>query len=112
MSSEIDLLDRVRAALADIPDVTEKRMFGGVGFLVRGHLCVSCRPQRIMCRIDPAIHDEVIRQDGCRTMVMGGREYRGYVHVDAESVRTQRSLKRWIDLALSYNESLPSKKAK
>jgi len=49
-----DLVNRVRSALAHVPDVEEKRMFGSLGFLVRGKLCIGARPDRIMCRIDPA----------------------------------------------------------
>lgn len=109
MDRKSDLLQRIRAALAGAPGVTEKRMFGSMAFMVQGNLCVSCRPDRIMCRIDPARHDEAVKQGGCRTVVMRGRECRGYVYVDAESVRTQRSLRRWIDMALSYNKSLDAK---
>lgn len=103
---ETDLAQRLRAALAHLPRVTEKKMFGGTAFMVRGKICVTARPERLLCRIDPAAHDAAVKRTGCRTMVMKGREYRGYVHVDAESVRTQRALKYWVDLALKYNEAL------
>ncbi|WP_250464147.1 TfoX/Sxy family protein [Microbulbifer litoralis] len=109
MSSEEELLSRVRKAFSQVPNVTERRMFGSMGFLVNGNLCIGCRPERIMCRIDPELHDKAIAQNGCRTVVMRGHEYRGWVYVDADSVRTQHSLKRWIDQALSYVESLPPK---
>jgi TfoX/Sxy family transcriptional regulator of competence genes len=98
------LVDRVRAALAGVRRVEERKMFGGTAFMVRGKICVSARPERIMCRIDPAIHDAAVERKGCRTMVMKGREYRGYVHVDAAAVRTKRDLDYWIALALDYNQ--------
>jgi TfoX/Sxy family transcriptional regulator of competence genes len=97
------LLDRVRAALGRIPRVEERKMFGGTAFLVRGKICVSARKERIMCRIDPAAHDSALKRKGCRTMTMNGREYRGYVHVDAGAVSTKRELDYWIALALDYN---------
>lgn len=78
-------------------------MFGGTTFMVRGKMCVSARPERIMCRIDPAFHDRALQRKGCRTMVMNGREYRGYIYVDAAAVRTKRSLDYWIELALDYS---------
>lgn len=109
MSNKNELVNRVRKALAHVPYVTERRMFGSMGFLVNGNLCIGCRPERIMCRINPKLHDKMTAQNGCRTVVMRGREYRGWVYVDVDSVRTQRSLKRWIDHALSYVESLPPK---
>jgi TfoX/Sxy family transcriptional regulator of competence genes len=97
------LVERVRAALAGTRRVEEKKMFGGTAFLVRGKICVSARPERLMCRIDPAVHDAALERKGCRTMVMKGREYRGYVHVDAAAVRSKRELDYWIALALEYN---------
>ena len=98
------LVNRVKAALGGIPRVEEKRMFGGVTFMVRGKMCVSARPKRIMCRIDPAIHDAVLERKGCRTVVMQGRQYRGYVYVDAAAVRTKGDLDYWIGLALDFND--------
>ena len=74
--------------------------------MVRGKMCTSARAERIMCRIDPALHDAALEQKGCRTVVMKGQEYRGYVYVDAEFVRTQHALKYWVDLALNYNEAI------
>ncbi|HXY51242.1 MAG TPA: hypothetical protein VEI01_17450 [Terriglobales bacterium] len=57
-----------------------------------------------MCRIDPAIHDGALEGKGCRTVVMKGRRYRGYVYVDAEAVKTKAQLDYWIGLALDYND--------
>ena len=106
MAHDDELLTRVRSALAHVPNVKEKTMFGSIAFLVRGKMCVSARAKRIMCRIDPALHDAALKRKGCQTVVMKGREYRGYVYVNAESVRTKSALKYWVDLALNYNESI------
>ncbi|HET9343476.1 MAG TPA: TfoX/Sxy family protein [Candidatus Eremiobacteraceae bacterium] len=100
------LVDRIRTALADTPNVQEKRMFGGVGFMVRGKLCLSARQKRMMCRIDPALHDDVLRRKSCRTVVMKGRSLRGYVRVEASKVRTRRDLDYWVALALDYNRQI------
>ena len=105
--SDPDLVDRVRSALADVPKVKERRMFGGTGFMVRGNLCVTARPTRIMCRIDPSTHDVAIKRKGCRTVIMKGREYKGYVHVDAFAVRSESALRSWITRALKFNRTLP-----
>lgn len=106
MPTDTNLADRVRAALAHVPNVEEKKMSGSMAFMVRGKLCIGARAERIMCRIDPALHDAALEHKGCRTVVMKGRQYQGYVHVDAESVRTRRALKYWIDLALNYNKAI------
>jgi TfoX/Sxy family transcriptional regulator of competence genes len=98
------LARRVKAALEHIPHVVEKRMFGGIAVMVRGKLCITVGSRRIMCRIDPAIHDVALERKGCRTVVMKGRQYRGYVYVDAEVLRTKGELDYWIALALNYND--------
>ena len=103
MSRDEALLDRVKAALERIPRVEERRMFGGITFMVRGKMCVSVGRQRIMCRIDPALHDAVLERKGCRSVVMNGRKYRGFVHVEAAALKTKRDLDHWIGLALDYN---------
>ena len=108
MTEEPQLISRLRAALADVPELSEKKMFGSVGFLVRGNLCLSARTERIMCRIDPALHEEVTALPGCETVVMKGRPYRGYVYVSATVLRTERDLQHWIELALKYNRTLAS----
>lgn len=100
------LINRVRLALVHAPSVKEKKMFGSIAFMVRGKMCVSARTDRIMCRIDPALHDAAVKRKGCQTVVMGGRKYRGYVYVDAEAVRTERALKYWVELALNHNRNV------
>ncbi len=108
MAHDDELSSRVRAALAHLPNVEEKKMFGSTAFMVRGKICISARAERIMCRIDPALHDVALKRKGCRTVVMKGRQYRGYVYVEAESVRTKHALKYWVDLALNYNKAIAS----
>jgi TfoX/Sxy family transcriptional regulator of competence genes len=106
------LLMRVREALTPIGRVEEKRMFGGIMFMVNGKMCISVGKNRLMCRIDPARHDEAIRREGCRTMTMGGRTYLGYVHVDASAANTKKAFTYWINLALSYNARLVKTRSK
>jgi TfoX/Sxy family transcriptional regulator of competence genes len=105
------LVGRVRAALERTIHVEEKRMFGGIVFMVDGKMCVSVGRDRLMCRIDPSLHDPALERTGCRTVVMRGRRYRGYVYVESKAVRTKRDLERWIGMALDYNKTArPSKR--
>ncbi|HXJ95536.1 MAG TPA: TfoX/Sxy family protein [Terriglobia bacterium] len=97
------LAKRVKAALGRIRPIEEKLMFGGITFMVRGKMCVSVGKERIMCRIDPAFRDAALEREGCRTVVMKDREYRGYVYVDAQAVKTKDALAYWVRLALDYN---------
>ena len=85
-------------------------MFGSVGFMVRGNLCVTARPTRLMCRIDPATHGAAIKRKGCRTVVMKGRRYQGYVFVSASAVTTKKDLMYWVGQALEFNETLPKRR--
>ena len=105
------LLDRVRAALAHAGRVEEKKMFGGLAFMVNDKMCITVREDRLMFRIDPEMHDRALPREGCRTMVMNGRSYRGYVQVTADAVRAKKEFDYWTGLALAYNANAkPAKK--
>ena len=104
-------MERVRDMLSRVSGVKEKRMFGSIAFMVRGKMCVTARAERIMCRIDPALHDAAVGRSGCQAVVMRGRQYRGYVYVASEALRTNRELRYWIHLALDYNEASAQKAA-
>ena len=97
------LAERVRSALATLARVEERKMFGGIGFMVDGKLCVSVGAHRLMCRIDPATHEKALEHEGVQTVTMNGRQYKGYVHVAEEAVADDADLHRWIRLALDYN---------
>jgi TfoX/Sxy family transcriptional regulator of competence genes len=104
MPARKPLSDRLRTALAGVPRVVEKKMFGGTMFMVGGKMCVSARPGRLMCRIDPALHDRAIKRRGARTVKMNGRAYRGFVHVREDAVATKRELDRWVKMCLDFNK--------
>ena len=84
--------------------VEEKRMFGGLCFMVNDKMCVGVEKERLMVRLDPEIYDEVIEKDGCMPMDFTGKVMRGYVFVDANVLDTKKKLEYWINLALDYNK--------
>ena len=98
------LANRIRVALAHLPKVAEKKMFGGLAFMVDNKICITAGADRIMCRIDPAIHAEAVKRKGVTTVIMGGREYKGYVHVKQDSIQIQKDFDYWIGLAVDYNK--------
>jgi TfoX/Sxy family transcriptional regulator of competence genes len=98
------LTNRVRAALAHIPNVEEKKMFSGITFMVNGKMCISAGDDRLMFRIDPAIHEKALEKRGSRTVRMKGREYKGYVYVDEEGISRKKDFDYWIGLALAHNK--------
>jgi len=108
--SDPQLPERVRDALVKVPKVNERRIFGSTAFMIRGNLCISARPTRIMCRIDPSTHEAAISRKGCRTVIMKGRKYLGWVYVDASALKTRKDLLRWVTRALAFNRSLPEAK--
>ena len=103
MTRDQILTERVRDALQRRPRVAERKMFGGICFMVNGKMCVTVGHGRLMCRIDPEQHDAAVKRKGVRTVRMRGRAYRGFVHVRADAVRTQRALDYWVGLCLDFN---------
>ena len=92
--------------------VEEKRMFGGLCFMVNDKMCVGVEKERLMVRIDPALTDEVLEKDGCKPMDFTGRVMKGFVFVDADVLNTKRKLEYWIKLALEYNKIAKASKKK
>jgi len=104
------LAARVRELLAGKCDVTEKRMFGGLAFLVAGNMAVAARGRGgLMVRVDPARLDTLLAAGNARPVEMRGRELRGWVDVDAEALRSQRELAHWVELGVARARSLPVK---
>jgi TfoX/Sxy family transcriptional regulator of competence genes len=110
MPYDEELAERIRAGLGGEPDVEEKRMFGGLAFLIGGHMAVAASGQGgLMVRVDP---DEGAALIGgpVAPVVMRGRKMRGWLRVDAEAVATQPDLEAWIDRGAGYARSLPPKR--
>lgn len=103
---------KVRDALAHLSDVEEKRMFRGVAFMVNGKMCISAGDDKLMFRIDPSIHDDVVEKEGCETVIMKGRPYKGYVYVYEEVLKTKKQWDYWISLALEFNKRAKASRKK
>jgi TfoX/Sxy family transcriptional regulator of competence genes len=114
MAYNEDLADRTREIIALTHDqVEEKKMFGGLCFMVNDKMCLGVMKDRLMVRLDPDKYDEVIELDGCRPMDFTGRVMKGYVYVESEAIDSQKKMKFWTDLALGYNSIVkPSVKKK
>jgi TfoX/Sxy family transcriptional regulator of competence genes len=102
------LTDRVRAVLTRIGRVEEKKMFGGIAFMVDGKLCITVGHKRMMCRIDPELHETAMQRKGARTVKMRAREYKGYVYVDEDALRSKREIEYWLRLSLDFNKKAKS----
>jgi TfoX/Sxy family transcriptional regulator of competence genes len=105
-----DLADRLRALLATEHDVTEKKMFGGLAFLVGGNMSVSASGQGgLLLRCDPEDTDTLIGQPGVGRFEMRGRAMNGWLRVEPEAVETSEELERWVAVGVGYARSLPPK---
>jgi TfoX/Sxy family transcriptional regulator of competence genes len=108
MAYDEELADRLRARLSAEPDVTERRMFGGLAFLVAGHLAVAAGNHGgLLLRADPASRETLLADPRVGTSVMGGRTMRGWLHVDVDGSVTGTDLHRWVDQAVGFVRSLP-----
>jgi len=106
------LADRVREALVEIPKVEEKKMFRGLAFIVKGKMCVNVSGEELMCRFDPALHDEIAERNGFRTMIMKGRELKGYGYVSQDVIKSKKDFSYWINLCLEFNSKAKASKKK
>ena len=114
MSFNERLANRTRELIAlEHKNIEEKKMFGGLCFMVNDKMCIGVEKERLMVRLDPTIYDEVMEKEGCKPMDFTGKVMRGYVFVDAAALNTKKKLEYWIRLALDYNKiAKPSKKKK
>src|SRR5436305_2890140 len=110
MAYDEDLADRIRELVAGEKGVTEKKMFGGLAFLVGGNMAISASGQGgILVRVDPVESDALVARSNAYVAVMRGHEMPGWLRVDAEHVRTKRDLARWVDRGVAFARSLPPK---
>ncbi len=99
------LADRVREIIAATEkNIEEKKMFGGLCFMVNDKMCVGIKQENIMVRIDPDKFDKALEMDGCMPMVHGGKTMKGFLFVDEKVLNTKKKLEYWIKLTLDYNK--------
>ena len=108
------LADRTRELIAlTQKNVEEKKMFGGLCFMVNDKMCIGIEKERLMVRIDPDRYDEAMEKEGCHPMDFTGKVMKGFVFVDDDAVTTKKKLEYWVTLVLEYNKiAKPGKKKK
>ena len=110
MAYDEELADRIRELIGEDADLSEKKMFGGLAFLIRGNMAVAASGQGgILVRVDPAESDALVETTSAHPMEMRGRQMRGWLRVDSEDVRAERQLAKWVDVGTTYARSLPPK---
>jgi TfoX/Sxy family transcriptional regulator of competence genes len=106
-----DLANRIRELMAGEAGVTEKKMFGGLAFLIGGNMSVAASGQGgLMVRVDPDETEALLAKPHARAFEMRGRQMDGWLRVDDEGVRTKRQLEPWVKRGVTYARSLPPKR--
>jgi TfoX/Sxy family transcriptional regulator of competence genes len=106
------LAQRVREALRDCPGITERRMFGGLAFLVDGKMFIGIRNSSLMARVGPERHQDALAVPHVRVMDFTGRPMKGYVYVDPPAIAEDSDLTSWVLWCAHYVANLPRKQAK
>lgn len=110
MAYDEDLANRIRELLGPVGGIDEKRMFGGLAFLVNGNMSVAAsRDSGLMVRIAPDDTDKLLGRQHVELMSMGGRQMRGWLRVAPEGLKTKRQLQNWVDRGVGYASTLPAK---
>jgi hypothetical protein len=111
MPYDTELADRIRFLIGTGPGITEKKMFGGLAFLIGGNMSISASGQGgALVRVDPAETDALVATANAAVAVMGGREMAGWLRVRAEDLETDEQLTEWVSRAVGYARSLPPKR--
>lgn len=108
------LADRVREYLSEVSKakIEEKKMFSGLAFLINGKMCINISGEKLMCRFEPALHDEIAEKTGYEPMIMRGKELSGYCYVNPDGFKTKKEFEYWIKVCLDFNDKAISSKKK
>jgi hypothetical protein len=111
MAYDTELADRVGELVHDEDGVTEKRMFGGLAYLINGNMAVAASSQGgLLLRVDPDDTDALVADPHADRFVMRGRQMNGWLHVDPAGLATTAQLERWVTCGVAYARSLPPKR--
>jgi TfoX/Sxy family transcriptional regulator of competence genes len=110
MAYDEDLAGRIRKLIGDERGLTEKKMFGGLSFLIGGNMAVAASGQGgLLVRVDPEESDELVSSTDAYLMEMRDRSMRGWLRVDSDLVRSDDELAKWVERGAAYARSLPAK---
>jgi TfoX/Sxy family transcriptional regulator of competence genes len=111
MAHDEKLAERIRVLVAGERNLTERKMFGGLAFLIGGTMAIAASGEGgILVRVDPAESDSLVATTKARAMEMRGRQMQGWLRVAADDVRTKAQLAKWVALGTAYARSLPRKR--
>ncbi len=109
MAFDDELAERIRKRLGQRAGITEKKMFGGLAFLLRGNMCCGVSGQDLIVRLEPAQTERALAEPHVRVFDLTGRPMKGWILVGPKGLATDAALGRWITMATDYSGSLPAK---
>lgn len=109
MAYDEGLAQRIRESLRIGGDVVEKKMFGGIAFMVDGNMCVGVVGDDLMARVGPKQYPQALARPDAREMDFTGKPLKGFVYVDAAGIESDAALQEWLDLACAFVQDLPPK---
>ena len=109
MAYDEHLAQRVRKLLTKQPGVTERKMFGGIAFMVQGNMCCGVHKADLIVRVGPQQYEQALAEPGARPMDITGRPLKGFVFADASACRNGKTLARWVKRGLGFATALPAK---
>ena len=114
MAYDTRLAAKIRVLLADKKEIRfdEKKMFGGLAFMVNDKMCINVSGDNLMCRFEPVFQEQISERPGFEPMVMKGKEMNGYCYVNPSGFKTKKDLMYWINLCLEHNPKARSSKKK
>jgi len=112
MSYDEGLAERIRDQFRDRDDIEEKRMFGGLCFMVSNHMCCGIVNDTLMARVGPNNYDQCLEEKHASEMDFTGRAMKGFVYVAPEGIESDEALEKWVGLCTGFIETLPAKGSK
>lgn len=109
MAYDEKLAERLRTSLADHKDVVEKKMFGGLAFMLSGNMCCGVTDDSLMARVGPDRYREALSRPQVREMDFTGKPLKGFVYVSRQGISSDKALREWVDLCTGFALSLPAK---
>lgn len=109
MAYDEHLAERIRAALSAVPGVGERKMFGGLAFMLGGHMACGVVGEQLLVRVGPEGYEAALAQPHAREMDFTGRPLRGFVYVSPEGIDSEGDLRAWVERGARFAQSLPPK---
>jgi TfoX/Sxy family transcriptional regulator of competence genes len=109
MAYDAKLVGRIQKLLADRKGIVEKKMFGGIAFMLRGNMCCGVANDSLMLRVGPEQYEKLLREQFARPMDFTGKPLKGFIYVEPKGLRTEAALRKWLQRAIDFVLSLPAK---